>query len=184
MTTQTNLSGVAKVLYDRAWFLGLSMIDEGTFQTKRELKSVLDSFTEFYLDDDEIQTLLDDGYIVLDGEDIDEIDFQTIKNEKHVIACLNGASVISDYNPIYDPVHETWLLGFSNNGWLDIDGAIDIYTGTIGSFNSETLTYYPIAYLPSDTVETLEQLTDDYYFDIEKSNDKITRVSETPLYNI
>ena len=184
MTTQTSLNGVSKVLYDRAWSLGLSMIDEGTFQTKKELKSVLDSFTEFDLDDDEIQTLLDEGYIVLDGDDIDEIDIRTIKNEKHVIACLNGASVISDYNPIYDPVHKTWLLGFSNTGWLDIDGAIDIYTGTIGSFNSETLTYYPIAYLPSDTVETLEQLTDDYYFDMEKSNDKITRVSETPLYSI
>ena len=184
MTTQTSLNGVAKVLYDRAWFLGLSMIDEGTFQTKKELKSVLDSFAEWDLDDDEIQTLLDEGYIVLDGEDIDEIDIQTIKNEKHVIACLNGASVISDYNPIYDPVHKTWLLGFSNNGWLDIDGAIDIYTGTIGSFNSETFTYYPIAYLPSDTVETLEQLTDDYFYDVEKSKDKITRVSETPLYSI
>ena len=176
MNTQAILNGVAKVLYDRANFLGLSMIDEGTFQTKNELKSVLDTFTDFELDDDEVQTLLDEGYIVLDGEDINEIDIRIINHEKHVIACLNGASVISDYNPIYDQSHETWLLGFSNHGWLDIDGAIDIYTGTIGDFNSQTLTYYPIAHLPNDTVEMLEQLTQDYYFDIEKSNDKITRV--------
>ena len=181
MDTQTSLNGVAEVLYEQANFLGLSMIDEGTFQTKNELKSVLDSFTEFELDNDDIQKLLSQGYIMLDGEDINEIDIQTINHEKHVVACLNGLSVIDDFTPIYDPVHETWLLGFSNAGWLDIDGAIDIYTGTIGSFNSETLTYYPLAYLPSDTVELLEQLTYDYCFDMEKSNGKITRASETIL---
>lgn len=176
MNTQAILNGVAKVLYDRANFLGLSMIDEGTFQTKNELKSVLDTFTDFELDNDEIQTLLSQGYIMLSWENIDEIDIRTINHEKHVVACLNGFGVIGDFTPIYDSIHETWLLGFSNHGWLDIDGAIDIYTGTIGDFNSQTLTYYPIAHLPNDTVEMLEQLTQDYYFDIEKSNDEITRV--------
>lgn len=175
MNTQAILSGVAKVLYDRANFLGLHMIDEGTFQTNNELKSVLDTFTDFELDSDEIQTLLSQGYIVLDWEDIMEIDIRTINHEKHVFAYLQDFSVIDDFTPIYDLIHKTWLLGFSNHGWLDIDGAIDIYTGTIGDFNSETLTYYPIANLPSDTVEFLTEASYDYYFDMEKSNDKITR---------
>ena len=52
MESKLVLSGVAKVLYDRANFLGLSMIDEGTFQTENELKTLLDSFTDFDLDDD------------------------------------------------------------------------------------------------------------------------------------
>lgn len=175
MNTQAILSGVAKVLYDRANLLGLHMIDEGTFTTRKELKSILDTFTEWNLGDDDIQTLLDQGYIVLDWEDINEIDIRTINHEKHVFAYLQDFSVIDDFTPIYDPIHKTWLLGFSNHGWLDIDGAIDIYTGTIGDFNSQTLTYYPIAHLPNDTVEMLEQLTQDYYFDMEKSDDKITR---------
>lgn len=176
MDSKLTLSGVAKVLYDRANFLGLSMIDEGTFQTEDELKTVLGSFTDFELDSDDIQTLLDQEYIVLDWENIREIDIRTIDHEKHVIACIDGLSVIDDFTPIYDPANDKWILGFSNKGWLDIDGAIDIYTGTIGYFNSQTLVYRPVASLPSDTVELLDQLTDNYWFGMERNNDKIRRL--------
>ena len=176
MNTQLILDGVAKVLYDRANLLGLHMIDEGTFATRKELKSTLDNFTDYTLDDDDIQTLLDQNYLVVDWEDINEIDIRTINHEKHVFAYLQDFSVIDGFTPIYDKTHQSWLLGFSNKGWLDIDSAIDLYTGTIGNFNSETFTYRPIKYLPSDTIEFLAETCDEYFFDEEKPNDKITRV--------
>lgn len=176
MESKLALSGVAKVLYDRANFLGLSMIDEGTFQTEDDLKTLLDSFADFELDNDDINNLLNQGYLVTNWENIREIDIKTIDYEKHVITCIDELSVIDDFTPIYDPTHQKWILGFSNKGWLEIDGAIDVYTGTIGYFNSQTLVYRPVASLPMDTVELLDRITDNYWFGMERNSDKITRV--------
>ncbi len=62
----------------------------------------------------------------------------------------------------YDEQKNNFLLGFSNSGWLFIDAAIDLATGTIGYFNPVEKIYQAVRKINSDDVEMYKQILDDY----------------------
>ena len=64
-------------------------------------------------------------------------------------------------NLIYDKTTGNYLWGFSNSGWLRIDGAIDLETMTVGYFNSINGEYRPVFSLDDYDVDLIDNLMND-----------------------
>ena len=161
MTTKVN-NGVIGTLLDRSWDMGLNFIDQGEFETPQELTKLLDLAYPWVLDNEEkqelTQRLLDDGYIELDSEDIDCLQVEG----KHLYAHYRDIEVMDLCDClIYDQGKKNFLIGFSAFGWLYIDGAIDLATGTVGYYNDNEDIYTPVGNLRDEDVEMLNEVIQD-----------------------
>lgn len=161
MTAKVN-NGVIGTLLDRSWDMGLNFIDQGEFETPQELTKLLDLAYPWVLDFEEkqelTQRLLDDGYIELDSEDIDcfQIEGSHLYAHYRDFDVMNIADCL-----IYDKGEKNFLLGFSAFGWLYIDGAIDLATGTVGYYNDNEDIYTPVGNLRDEDVEMLNEVIQD-----------------------
>lgn len=169
MNKQTN-NGAIDVLLKRSWDLGLDFVDEGKFESKKELEALFDSVFPLDVDDKEkaklVQKLLDDGYIDFDWEEIDclQIEDDHLYTHYRELALMDICDCL-----IYDKCREDYLLGFDAFGSYEITGAIDLATGTIGYYNSEYDVYTQVGTLRDDDVAELEQLVNDYDFSIDRT---------------
>lgn len=172
MNKQTSNNGAIDVLLKRSWDLGLDFIDEGKFESKKELGALFDSVYPWEIDDNEkaelVQELLDNGYIEPSPDD-EEIDCLQIVDD-HLYTHYRDFMMmdICSYL-IYDKCREDYLLGFDAFGSYETTGAIDLATGTIGYYNSEYDVYTQVGTLRYDDVAELEQLVNDYDFSIDRT---------------
>lgn len=161
MTTKVN-NGVIDVLLDRSWDMGLSFIDQGKFESREELTKLLDLVYPWVLDAEDKQELtqqiLENGYIEPDFEDIDCLQIEG----SHLYAHYQDIDVMNICDClIYDKSKKNFLIGFSAFGWLYIDGAIDLATGTIGYYNDNEDVYTPVGNLRDEDVEMLSEVIQD-----------------------
>ena len=169
MTTKVN-NGVIDVLLDRSWDMGLSFIDQGKFESREELEKLFDGVYPWEVDDEEkselIQELLEEGYIE-PSPDADEIDCLQIVDD-HLYAHYRDIEAMDLCDClIYDKGEKNFLLGFSAFGWLYIDGAIDLATGTVGYYNSIEDIYTPVGYLHDDDLDMLNGIIQDFDLSID-----------------
>ena len=59
------------------------------------------------------------------------------------------------------------MVGISAVGWLYIDGAIDLATGTVGYYNDNEDIYTPVGSLRDDDVEMLNEVIQDNEWSID-----------------
>lgn len=161
MTTKVS-NGVIEVLLNRSWDMGLNFIDQGEFESHEELTKLLDLAYPWVLEDEEKQELtqeiLEKGYIEPDAEDIDCLQIEG----KHLYAHYRDVEVMeSCQSLIYDKGEKNFLIGFSAFGWLYIDGAIDLATGTVGYYNDNEDIYTPVGNLRDEDVEMLNEVIQD-----------------------
>ena len=141
---------------------GLKFELAGKFDTEKELKSLLDDYD---LDNDYSQELLDEGYVSVDGENIETIQ---IENDNELWIVYNDVTVLSDYieGGLYqDKVLKDYLLVFPD-GMHSYSNcyAIDLNTSTIGiiKFNSDnSLTYKKEYRLDYDDAELLHNIIEE-----------------------
>lgn len=169
MNKQTN-NGAIDTLLKRSWDMGLDFIDEGEFESKKELGALLDSVYPWEIDDKEkaelVQELLDNGYIEPSPDD-EEIDCLRIEDD-HLYTHYRDFMMmdICDYL-IYDKTREDYLLGFDAFGSYEINGAIDLATGSIGYYDSVYDVYTQVGNLRENDVAELERAVNDYNFSID-----------------
>ena len=169
MTTKV-YRGVIDELLDRSWDMGLSFIDQGKFESREELGDLFDEVYPWNVDDEEkselVQELLDEGYIEPSPDD-DEIDCLQIVDD-HLYAHYRDIEVMESFQClIYDKGEKNFLLGFSAFGWLYIDGAIDLATGTVGYYNDNEDIYTPVGSLRDEDVEMLNEVIQDNEWSID-----------------
>lgn len=153
---QLKTTGVMSVLEECSNDMGLAFIKLGKFSSLEELISlVTDQFT---VDWDDVYNLLDQGY--LENEWDDDFDELQIEDGNVLYAHTRDLAVYDSICDclIQDDNTDFKLLGFSNTGWLDIDAAVDLFTGTIGYFNSETGEYREVFALQDDDVTLLKDI--------------------------
>ena len=162
------ITGTIKVLKDRSDDMGINWECLGQFEDKKDLMKLLDEYYPWTLDDneklEETNSLLKDGYIDLDAEEIDcfqiedgnklYVRYQDFGFVENLVDCF-----------IYDKSTKNYLIGFSNTGWALVDGAIDLATGTIGYYNDQENSYTPVADLNEYDIEMLNNLMQDSFFD-------------------
>ncbi|AIZ94747.1 hypothetical protein LfeInf_121 [Lactobacillus phage LfeInf] len=169
MNKQTN-NGAIDTLLKRSWDMGLDFIDEGKFESNKELGALFDSVYPWEIDDKEkaelVQELLDNGYIEPspDDEEIDSL--QIVDN--HLYTHYRDLTMMDICNYlIYDKCRKDYLLGFDAFGSYEITGAIDLATGSIGYYNSEYDVYTQVGTLWENDVTKLERVVNDYDFSID-----------------
>lgn len=175
MNKQTN-NGAIDTLLKRSWDMGLDFVDEGKFESKKELGSLLDSVYPWEIDDKEkaelVQELLDNGYIEPSPDD-DEIDCLQIVNN-HLYTHYRDFMMMDICNYlIFDEGRGDYLLGFAAFGNGETTGAIDLATGSIGYYDSVYDVYTQVGTLCDDDIDKLEGLFIDYDF----STDLVCKVA-------
>lgn len=169
MDKQTN-NGAIDVLLKRSWDMGLDFVDEGKFASKKELGALFDSVFPLDVDDKEkaelVQELLDNGYIDLEGEEIDSLQIEDDHLYTHYreLALMDICDCL-----IYDKTQEDYLLGFAAFGNGEITGAIDLATGTIGYYDSVYDVYTQVGTLWENDVAELGRVVNDYDFSIDRT---------------
>lgn len=163
MNTQTLLNNVAtgtiKVLQERSQDMGINWNKVGEFNNFDELIGLLvEAYPFEELDWDDVFDFLNQEYIEVDDDDIDEIDIVDNAVYEHYrdVTMLEYCE-----NLIYDKTTGNYLWGFSNSGWLRIDGAIDLETMTVGYFNSINGEYRPVFSLDDYDVDLIDNLMND-----------------------
>lgn len=164
MNTQALLNNIAtgtiKVLKDRSFDMGINWNKVGEFSNFDELISLLvEAYPFEEIDWDDVYEFLDQEYIEIDDEDIDCVQIVDNAVYKHYrdIRVLDYCDCL-----IHDTKTDDYLWGFSNSGWLRIDGAIDLETMTVGYFNSNNGEYRPVFSLADYDVELIENAMDNY----------------------
>ena len=171
MNKQTN-NGAIDTLLKRSWDMGLYFIDEGKFESNKELEALFDSVYPWEIDDKEkaklIQELLDNGYIEPspDDEEIDclQIEDDHLYTHHRELALMDICDCL-----IYDKTQEDYLLGFDAFGSYEITGAIDLATGSIGYYDSVYDVYTQVGTLWENDVTELERVVNDYDFSIDRT---------------
>ena len=171
MDKQTN-NGAIDTLLKRSWDRGLDFVDEGKFESNKELRSLFDSVYPWEIDDKEkaelVQELLDNGYIEPSPDD-EEIDCLQIVDD-HLYTHYRDFMVMDICNYlIYDKCRMDYLLGFDAFRSYEINGAIDLATGTIGYYDSVYDVYTQVGNLCDDDVAKLEEVMIDYDFSIDRT---------------
>ena len=148
---------VIDVLTDKSWDMGLNVEKQGDFNSEKELLELLRECYPWKNVDKEkekelLETLLTDEYIRVDSEYIDEIKIEN----KIVYVVYRDYTLLDMFDKIvYDTKKKNFLLAFSNSGWLFVDAAIDLATGTIGYFNTEENIFTPSKIIKDDDIEML-----------------------------
>ena len=169
---QLKTTGVMNVLEDRDNDMGLAFIKLGKFSSLEELISLVTD--QLIVDWDDVYTLLDQGY--LENEWDDDFDELQIEDGNVLYAHMRDLAVydsVCDYL-IQDDNTNYKLLGFSNTGWLDIDAAVDLFTGTVGYFNSKTGEYKEMFALQDDDATLLNDIIFNNELDVQ-SHYNVTR---------
>lgn len=156
-------SGAIGVILDRSWDMGLTWEDQGQFNNAEELGKLLDGVYPWeYLDGERaelIEKIQEQGYIE-PSPDADEIECIQIVGD-HLYTKQRDIEVMNYCDClIYDESTKNFLLGFSNTGWLRIDGAIDLATSTVGYFNSIDNIYTPVGRLRDEDIDLLNDVLD------------------------
>ena len=178
-TSKIEATGVMKTLIDRSNDMGISWECLGRFDSKKELMDLLNENHPWELEHEELlddtDLLLNDDYIELDDECIEL--FQIVDGNKLYVKYQDVDFVGSLMERlIYDTNKQNYLLGFSNTGWLRIDGAIDLETGTVGYYNDRENAYTPVGTLNDNDVEMMSELMDNVFFDSDPVSVAITRI--------
>lgn len=129
-----------------------------------ELKEILEDIYPWEVDnqDELANQLLDDGYLAIESEYIYEIQ---IVNENKVYTIYRDIEIMEMFDKIvYDKKEKNYLLAFSNSGWLHVDAAIDLASGTIGYFNAQDNIYQAVKNIHEDDIEMLSNVIEDYEF--------------------
>lgn len=157
---ENKVTGVMAEIKERSLDLGIDFVKVGTFNNLNELVALMvEAYPWEEITWDEVYDILNNGYLEIDDEDIDELQIQGNALYVH----LTDMSVMEYCEQlIYDTNTDNYLLGFSNTGWLCIDGAIDLETMTVGYFNADSGEYRPVFGLPVDDVELLENVIENY----------------------
>ncbi|WP_289760593.1 hypothetical protein [Lactobacillus taiwanensis] len=155
---------VINTLAERSWDLGVDTIFEGEFNSLTELKEIFESVYPWELNSQDekelIEQLLENEYLTVESDDIYEI---KIVDGNKLYTRLSVSELLNLHDKsYYDEQKNNFLLGFSNSGWLFIDAAIDLATGTIGYFNPVEKIYQAVRKINSDDVEMYKQILDDY----------------------
>lgn len=150
---------VIDVLAEKSWDMGLNVEKQGDFDSENELLELLKGCYPWSMDKEcekeILEGLLTNEYIRVDSEDIDEISI--INNSLY--AFYHDYTVLDMFDKvIYDTDKKNFLLAFSNSGWLFVDAAIDLSTGTIGYFNAEENIFTPKKIIKDDDIEMLENI--------------------------
>lgn len=174
MDKQTN-NGAIDTLLKRSWDMGLDFVDEGKFESKKELEALFNDVFPWEVDDKEkaelVQELLDNGYIDFEWEEIDCLQIE----DDHLYTHYRDFMVMDICNClIYDKCRKDYLLGFDAFGRHETTGAIDLATGTIGYYDSVYDVYTQVGTLWENDVAELEGLMIDYDFSIDHTC-KVTR---------
>lgn len=155
---------VIETLAERSMDLGIDTIFEGEFNNLTELKEIFESVYPWELNSQDekelIEQLLENEYLTVESDDIYEI---KIVDGNKLYTRLSVSELLNLHDKsYYDEQKNNFLLGFSNSGWLFIDAAIDLATGTIGYFNPVEKIYQAVRKINSDDVEMYKQILDDY----------------------
>lgn len=155
---------VIETLAERSMDLGIDTIFEGEFNNLTELKEIFESVYPWEVNGQDekelIEQLLENEYLTVESDDIYEI--QIVDGNK-VYTRLSVSELLNLHDKsYYDEQKNNFLLGFSNSGWLFIDAAIDLATGTIGYFNPVEKIYQAVKKLSCEDVKMYEQILDDY----------------------
>lgn len=147
---------VIDVLTEKSWNMGLNVEKQGDFDSEKELLELLKGCYPWEMDKERekelLEELLTNEYIWVDSEDIDEISI--IDNSLYVF--YRDYTVLDMFDKVvYDSDKKNFLLAFSNSGWLYVDAAIDLATGTIGYFNAEENIFTPKKIIKDDDIEML-----------------------------
>lgn len=147
------------VLTEKSWDMGLNVEKQGDFDSGKGLLELLKGCYPWEMDKERekelLEELLTNEYIKVDSEDIDEISI--INNSLY--AFYRDYTVLDMFDKfIYDTNKKNFLLAFSNSGWLYVDAAIDLATGTIGYFNAEENIFTPKKIIKDDDIEMLENI--------------------------
>lgn len=169
---QLKTTGVMSVLEERSNDMGLAFIKLGKFSSLEELISLVTD--QLIVDWDDVYTLLDQGY--LENEWDDDFDELQIEDGNVLYAHMRDLAVYDSICDclIQDDSTDSKLLGFSNTGWLDIDAAVDLFTGTVGYFNSETGEYREVFALQDDDATLLNDIIFNNELDVQ-SHYNVTR---------
>ncbi len=147
------------VLTEKSWDMGLNVEKQGDFDSEKELLELLKGCYPWEMDKERekelLEELLTNECIWVDSEDIDEISI--IGNSLY--AFYRDYTVLDMFDKVvYDTDKKNFLLAFSNSGWLYVDAAIDLATGTIGYFNAEENIFTPKKIIKDDDIEMLENI--------------------------
>jgi len=151
-------------LAEKSWDLGLNATYEGEFNNLSELKEILDDVYPWEVDDQDelVDQLLDDGYLAIESEYVYDIQ---IVNDNKVYTIYRDIEIMEMFDKIvYDKKEKNYLLAFSNSGWLHVDAAIDLASGTIGYFNAQDNIFTPVKNIHEDDIEMLSNVIEDYEF--------------------
>lgn len=153
------------VLTEKSWDMGLNVEKQGDFDSEKELLELLKGCYPWSMDKEcekeILEGLLTNEYIRVDSEDIDEISI--IDNSLY--AFYRDYTVLDMFDKvIYDTDKKNFLLAFSNSGWLFVDAAIDLATGTIGYFNAQDNIFTPVKNIHEDDIEMLSNVIEEYEF--------------------
>lgn len=171
---------VIDVLTEKSWDMGLNVEKQGDFDSEKELLELLKGCYPWEMDKERekelLEELLTNEYIKVDSEDIDEI--SVIDNSLYVF--YRDYTVLDMFDKVvYDSDKKNFLLAFSNSGWLYVDAAIDLATGTIGYFNAEENIFTPKKIIKDDDIEMLEniieyeEITVDWEAEVKRVGDKL-----------
>lgn len=171
---------VIDVLTEKSWDMGLNVEKQGDFDSEKELLELLKGCYPWEMDKERetelLEELLTNEYIRVDSEDIDEI--SVIDNSLYVF--YRDYTVLDMFDKVvYDSDKKNFLLAFSNSGWLYVDAAIDLATGTIGYFNAEENIFTPKKIIKDDDIEMLEniieyeEITVDWEAEVKRVGDKL-----------
>lgn len=156
--------------------MGLDFVDEGKFESKKELEALFVDAYPWEIDDKEkaelVQELLDNGYIEPSPDD-EEIDCLQIVNN-HLYTHYRDFMMMDICNYlIFDEGRGDYLFGFDAFGSYETTGAIDLATGSIGYYDSVYDIYTQVGTLWENDVAELEGLMIDYDF----STDLVCKVA-------